>query len=425
MRSPFGSKGTLAVIIMISCILGTLIFPPAAFADLKSELQHKQDLLAAIDKQNKDKAAAQATATALKKEIGSLNTNIVTTQNTIDAMSKNIAQMARDIEAITHQITDKEQQIAVERNNLEIALNHMYIDTEANPILTFSQSNTISETVSDLQSYQSIETEIARKADEIEQLKLALIAQKTDLEKKQAGLQQVQAQQRQQQQALKNQAELKNKLLSDSISSVAQLNSTISDYQSQLRVVDGAIDRFLAALKANDGYVAAAGDFVVVNSQPWHFYQTDPRWGSIELSPGVGADDSMSRYGCLITAVSMVGDYYGYHYTPGDVLAKLQKTGGMFGDLLSWSGVTNVFDNKLDFVTGGREPFNARLADAMLSNGHPVIVRVNPPNSDGFHYIVVSGKTTDGKYTVEDPYFQSGRVYPGSWIDFMARLQPV
>lgn len=393
----------------------------ASLQDLNAQKKALQDSIAHNQAQKKEQ---QTVLTKLKSEMDKLNKQIDATQNTINDMNHQIEQVTHHIADLSTQIQQQTDQINVQKANLEDAMSHMYIDgAEKNPTLELLQTQTISDAVASMQSYQSIETEIKNKADEIEQLKADLEQKKTDAEKEQNALKALQDQQIQQKRALDAQRSLKQDLSNQTIQTIGQLDSTIQQYQDQLKSVDGAIDRFLAALKSSDGYVAAAGDFVVVNSQSWHYYQTDPRWGGIQLDPSAYGDDSMARYGCLITSITMVANFYGYHLDPGQVLQNLKKGGGMYGDLINWSGVTQAFGGKLDFVTGGKEPFNAQIADATLASGKPLIVRVNPPNSDGFHYIVVSGKV-GGKYTVEDPYFQTGRVYPASWIDYMARLQP-
>ncbi len=406
--------------VICAVVLMTPLGAHASLQDLNAQKKALQDSIAQSQQQKKQQ---QDVLSQLNAEINKLNGSITDTNNTIAAISNNITDVSHHISDLTGQINQQTDLINQEKDRLQQTINNMYIDdSETNPALLLVQSQTISQAVSDLQSYQALETQIEQKAKHIEDLKADLESKRADMEKQQGSLKSLQEQQQQQKSALEAQKNLKLSLTSQTISSISQLDGTIQQYQNQVRAVDGKISQFLAALKLQDGYVAAAGDFVVTNSAPWHYFQTDPRWGNQPLDPTSSDSDSFAESGCLVTSITMVANRFGFSGTPPQILAQLRAAGGMYGDLVAWGGVGDAFGGKLDFVSGGKQPFNASLLDADLSAGLPDIVHIAGGGSG--HWIVIDAKVGD-KYSVEDPYFQTGRVYPAKWIDFMARLRPM
>ncbi|MFA6082612.1 MAG: C39 family peptidase [Patescibacteria group bacterium] len=417
-------KSSLVILSSLVMMLGLFVVSPQAVQgacnSVASCTAEKAALQNSINAQKQAQAQAQAVQSQLQTEVNSINTTIQQTQNTITKINNDINNTAKSIDDVTNQINTKTTEIAAEKIKLEEALNNMYIDSETySPLLALAQES-ISASISTQQNYQAIENSIQSKADEIDALKKQLEQQRTDLQTKQSNLQQMQSSQIQQKNALSGQMNLKSSLLSNTISSISQLQSTITQYKTQLNAVDGRISDFIAAMNSAGKYTAASGDLVVLNSQPWHFFQTDSRWANRSLNPNYSNSDTFAESGCLVTSISMVANYYGVGGTPPDILSKLISGGAMYGDLVSWGGVSGAFGGRLGF-TYGKERISWGVVDSYVKLGKPIIVHVAGGNYG--HWIVISGKSGD-KYSVEDPYFSSGQAYPSSKIDYMARLQP-
>ena len=56
--------------------------------------------------------------------------------------------------------------------------------------------------------------------------------------------------------------------------------------------------------------------------------QQDPRWGEDEIKSGVKLKD----YGCLVTDISVVANFYGMDETPDEVVDKINAKGGFTSD---------------------------------------------------------------------------------------------
>ena len=406
----------LMILVLVS------VFPLSGKANLQDEYNKKKAIQDNINQNEIQKKKQKTVLERLKSETANLEKQITTTEKTINNISEDISKSNRAISELTSRINLQVDQLNAEKDKLQVVFNNMYIsNANSNPTLVLVEFESISAAVADLQGFQALEAEIDDRAKNIERLKVDLEKNRVDAEKEKLGLLTLQDQVSAQKRALDGQRALKIELANSTIKSIADLEATIGKYKSDLKAVDGRISEFLAAIKLSDGYVAADGDFIVANSSPWHYYQTDARWASQKLDPNTYDSDSFAESGCLVTAVTMVANRYGMADTPPQVLSKLRGVGGMYGDLLAWGGVSGAFNGKLEFVAGGKETFNANLLDNALDHGRPVIVHIKQGVYG--HWIVVSAKA-GGKYIVDDPYFRSGRVYPAAWIDYMARLQP-
>lgn|GEM_PF-2205010 len=414
----------------IICYLGTIIVlmamvinPGLARADLRSDLEaRKRVLQETIKQQELQKEQQRTVAESLQAEIDKLGQDMAATQSTIDKVSADITKTVTTIGDLNGQIAVQEQLVKNEETKLESSLDHMYIETEvANPILVLTQSS-ISDTIETMEGYQAVEEAVVQKAETIETAKAALMGQRETVQQEQNRLQQLQAINVEQKRSLDAQLALKNELQLQTFRSIAEIDTKIADYENEISAVDGKISAFLAALQLQPNYVAASGDLVVVNAQPWHYFQTDIRWASQPLDPNSPSSDTFGESGCLVTAVTMVANRYGIAGTPPEVLARLRANDGMYGDLLAWYGVRAAFGGKLDFVGGTKELINWGAVDASLAYGKPVILHIRGGGSG--HWVVTSAKV-NGFYTIEDPYFGNGRIYPNVWVDYMARLQPI
>lgn len=368
------------------------------------------------------KAQQQSVASLISSEINALNANITSTQSAIDKITQEAVDAQSQIARLNKEIALQTSNLNSEKQKLDDALAGMYIDSaNSSPLLDIAGAGNVSDAVSVQQSYQAVEMQIDQTAAQIEQIRAQLDSQKSDLTKKENSLNTLKDQQVQQREAIKNQKELKDKLLASASASIATITSTINSYNSELRAVDGRISSFLAEMQARQGAVAASGDLVVTNTQSWHYSQRDPRWADLPLDSSSSNSDTFAESGCLVTSVTMVANRFGISGTPPQILSRLRSAGSMAGDLLMWGGVSDALGGTLRFAGGGKEVTSWGAIDRSLSSGYPVIVHVRG-GSYG-HWVVVSSKIGD-KYAVEDPYFDSGQIYSASRIDYMARLQP-
>ena len=115
------------------------------------------------------------------------------------------------------------------------------------------------------------------------------------------------------------------------------------------------------------------------------------------------ASGTIRSAGCGITSLSMLSEYLtGEHITPPEL------TRGYRGDNPASALEKNL--NELGIQWERKFGADAVAAlDASLDAGKPVIINVRERSifTDGGHFMVVAGKTEDGKYIVNDPNIEN------------------
>ncbi len=127
------------------------------------------------------------------------------------------------------------------------------------------------------------------------------------------------------------------------------------------------------------------------------FLQKDPRWGSDRLGK---SSDTMASDGCVVTSVAMALGNLGFQTTPGDLNARLTRTGNYTPrGWLIWNGVSEV--------TGGQaqahyyDTVSDPLITQCMARGDYPLVRFILPNGRS-HWAMVVGRSEAG-YHMRDP----------------------
>jgi hypothetical protein len=121
------------------------------------------------------------------------------------------------------------------------------------------------------------------------------------------------------------------------------------------------------------------------------FSQRDPKWAE----KGLGTSGlTMGRYGCTTTCISDLSTYFGKAYDPGQVCDYIKYTSQ---GLVIWGSCK--FDGyKFERREYGRNDRN--ILAALKDPNKAVILQVQ-----GYHWVVATGKTFFGAYTIADPWF--------------------
>lgn len=135
--------------------------------------------------------------------------------------------------------------------------------------------------------------------------------------------------------------------------------------------------------------------------------QRDPKWANMKLGNFYASEQStIGRYGCLLTCVTMLGNYYsGIDWTPPQVNYLLAHRGGFYGEnLLVYSVVSEIFPEMQwdGFIECEKIPAPVGEIDKLL----PVILKVDfniqTTPVDG-HYVLAVGKL-GSDYIINDPW---------------------
>ena len=149
-----------------------------------------------------------------------------------------------------------------------------------------------------------------------------------------------------------------------------------------------------AALFNPVGAVADSSMSIAVMSQQ------DGAWAGAPL--GNSPTDTIGSAGCAITAVTMMLRYYGLNTDPGAFNTWVTVNGGyVYDDQIIWDAV--------NFYTNGRVTFSGWIGpdlaviQAELDAGRPVVAEVQLGGNQ--HFVLLTGYTTEGGITINDPWF--------------------
>ncbi len=135
------------------------------------------------------------------------------------------------------------------------------------------------------------------------------------------------------------------------------------------------------------------------------FSQQDPRWKNILL--GTDNSSTISKFGCLLTCLTMVVNSFGENETPTTLNDKMNAVGGFQGAFIIPAvlprALPGIRYNK--YIPCENSPAPMVEIDATLDSNLPVIAEVDYSPAPGLqsHWIVLYGRQ-DGNYLIRDPW---------------------
>ncbi len=134
-------------------------------------------------------------------------------------------------------------------------------------------------------------------------------------------------------------------------------------------------------------------------------YQNDPRWKDTVM--GFGTTETIGNLGCLLTSMTMVGNYFGGNETPVTFNSKMKQAEGFQGPWVKAFKISAVFPdvNYQNRVRSTDQEAPMELIDAALEAGSLPVVQVDYSPAAGIqsHWIVLYKKQGDD-YLMWDPY---------------------
>lgn len=384
---------------------------PTARADALSDLQNQ---LKALQNQKKKNTAAieqkQREIDNLKQQITSVNSQIDNTESAITSTEKQISNTNSAISDLEKEIAKQQSMLDAQQESMSKVLSSWYMEGDSSLLEAMIASDNISEMINKQQYYESVRRQVETTIEGIRQIKDDLSDQKTAKERKLAELSDLRSSQSNQKIYLEGRKALKNQLLSNSTSAVTNLQEEQKETESMISSLQVKIDRIRAAS------IGSGGDLVSAPDASWYFRQDDSRWSSYRM----GNYATIGLYGCLLTSLTMIANYYGSSYTPMTAAGNSAFVHGGYNDgaLISTSIVRD----------GGSQPINWNVVDEQLAANHPVVVGValgvDMGNSYGVsHFVVVKSKLGSGKYAIQDPLGEN-RGYAKSQVKAMRIVRP-
>ncbi len=136
--------------------------------------------------------------------------------------------------------------------------------------------------------------------------------------------------------------------------------------------------------------------------------QRDARWADKRLGQ-VGSNQTIGKWGCLLTCFAMVANVYDHQVTPAQLNDSMVRQGGFIDvNLTKWNALTDVYTDMIYGGKVGSTPEVTKTIDASLAEGRPVAVQVDftsdtPYTDNDQHWVLIVGK--DGEdYRINDPW---------------------
>jgi GH25 family lysozyme M1 (1,4-beta-N-acetylmuramidase) len=150
--------------------------------------------------------------------------------------------------------------------------------------------------------------------------------------------------------------------------------------------------------------------------------QRDTRWASHKLGYSYY---TIGGYGCLITAISMILNWYGKQTDPAQLNDALVRVGGFTGANLYWNAIAQVQPDVYlaKAIDCYYIPAPLHEIDALLADDVPVLVHVDftPGGAVDQHWVLIVGKS-GSDYIINDPWtgeqgsFRTRYGDPARWI---------
>ncbi len=365
----------------------------------------------------KSKYAAQATAAKqlaekkkreavqVEQQITAVNGQIGQTESALNSTAQNIELADKNVKELRTMIEEKEKYIAETRTKLNQVVSSWYMESEYGLLETVLESKNISDVATKQQYYDSVKQQIEGMAEKLSQEKQVLEAKKKEQDTKLTELNELQKSQSDQMDYLEDRKIIKNRLLSNTYSAVENLQDEQAEAEAKVAELQVKINQIRSSS-------AGGGGDLTSGSASWYYQQNDSRWDNYKI----GRYASLGDYGCLLTSLTMIANYYGKSYNP--MTAAQASSFSSNGSLIS---TPIVRDGKSQAIDWG-------LLDDELSNNHPVVVGValgvDMGNSFGVsHFVVVKSKLSNGKYEILDP-LGPGRGYYKSQVKAMRIIRP-
>jgi hypothetical protein len=398
-------KKFLVILMSLSMLL--LSVPMVAQAKTATQLQQELD---AAKKQaeliKQQKAQKEKDAATIASLIKRIDGDIKSTQSSLQSTSQKLVNVANDITTTSEQLTKSEARMAELKLQIEQLISEQYQQyiTKSDVIAAFSGA-TLKESI-EIADYQaSLDSELEKIAADEEITRNKIRDTRTNLEQQQSQLQGLKEQQVAQKNNLESEQQKKNKALTDTKGTIADLAQDEAEVAKKIKEVQAQITA-LANTKRWGGQIISDND------SSWYFSQLD--YPNNKLG---NSRYTIAQYGCLITSLGMIATFYGSRNDPPTAVSNSSFNSA--GYLLS----TNIVND------GGSQAVNWDYIDLELSKDHPVIVGVylssiGSLNSYGVsHFIVIKGKNSAGKYLMHDP-IGAGRGYDLSQVKAMRIIRP-
>lgn len=379
-------KGFLILGILLLCLFFCLSKKSLSVeCDLNIDLAslNKEELQEIINKCGQKLEGLRSQINSLSSQIAYMDTQIYLTTLKMKETEEKIANTEREIEVLTSRIEGLDQSLNYLTKLLLVKIVQGYKIRQVNLMSLILDSSDMNDLLGRFKYIKKVQENNQKLLIQVQRTKLNFQEQKNLREEKVKELDNLKVILDRQKTDLVNQQQAKRNLLL----------ATRSDeliYQNLLEKARKELAGFSAFARAAGGGLTNFGN----GSNGWYFTQRDPQWGNMLLP---GSSYSLLLAGCAVTSVAMVCKSYGQNITPAVIASDPTKFIG--GDLWNWA-----------FSCDGKSPEwvgnSQEKVKELVKEGKPVILRLVAPSVSGLHFIVAFGwDEGKGDFLIHDPYY--------------------
>lgn len=414
------SNSFYRAVCILALFLMTLILIPSTNQNVYAETQADVDNLnAQISTLTVQLSEKRAVAKTFADEVAIYDGKIQQIQLQIQATQAQINVQNIQITDINGQIATKEADLRIQKESLREQLKVIYENSNTSTLELIASSDSFSDFVDQTEYLQTMQIKTKETIGQIKSLKQQLEDNKNNVEKKKQEIASLQQTQLNQKADLDKERYSKEVLLNQAKKQGSSIQSMIATKESERQKIENLINNPPATQPApppapptpDPGGGAAPPP---ARSVP-HFYQTDSRWAWTAINdsrrPAGASPSYMKDWGCKITSLAMIFNYYGYGITPGQIA---QNPGyfatGWGWDLLYWGGVQSSSGFSIN------KTYSYSKGDQWASQGKPFVVSGDVFGIGYDHSVVITGKTADGRWIMNDPISGANRIFPNIYI---------
>ncbi len=341
-------------------------------------------------------------ANTFADEVAVYDGQINLVQLQINATQAQIDTQNAQITNINGQIADNEAKLAVQRASLAEQLRVIYENSNTSTLELIAESNSLSDFVDQSEYLQTIQSKTISTINSIKNLKQQLADNKKNIEQKKEQIASLQQTQLNQKTDLDKQRYAKQILLNQANTESGQYQNSIQAKEAEKKKVEDVLNAPPPPPpSATPVYTTPTGGNPSQGKTVPQLYQTDSRWEWTHIN---GTSSLVRDYGCKLTSLTMIFNYYGYMVNPGDVATNSHY---FIDDLLYWSGVRAYSGFPIDWPDN-----NYSKADQWASMGKPFIVSGDIFHIGYDHSVVIVGKTASGQWVMNDPIQGPNKLFP-------------
>lgn len=406
-----------AVCILALFLMAIVIIPAQNQPIYAASQADVNNLNAQISALKTQLSAKRTEAKTFADEVAIYDGKIQQIQLQIQATQAQIDVQNAQITDINGQIANNEAKLAIQRESLKEQLKVIYENSNTSTLELIASSNSFSDFVDQTEYLQTMQEKTKETIGQIKTLKQQLEDNKNSIEKKKQEISSLQQTQVSQKSELDKERYSKQLLLSQANSQGNSIQGVIAKKETEKKKVQDILNSPPPAppVAPPPVYTPPPGGSPTPGGSVPMYYQNRGWWAWIGINdanrPPGASPSYMAELGCKTTSLAMIMKYYGKGVDPGTIAQDGRYfASGWNWDLLYWGGVQSASGLAID------KSYSRAKGDQWASMGKPFIASGDIFGIGYDHSVVITGKTADGRWIMNDPIQGPGLIFPNIYI---------